>query len=69
MLGHKGYYPSGAQQISNNRLFIMFYSKTDKHYKDAIMRSMAKADGVVQAVLATEALGEGVNFVGPTTPQ
>ena len=51
-------------QISDNRLFGMYHSKTADHNKEVIMHSMAKKDGVVRVVFATMALGRGVNFVG-----
>ena len=66
-LRDKSYYPPGAEQISDNRLFGMFHSKTDDHNKDVIMRSMTKTDGVVRVVFATMALGMGVNFAGLNT--
>ena len=66
-LGDKSYHPPGAEQISDNRLFGMFHSKTDDHNKDVIMHSMTKEDGVVRVVFATMALGMGVNFAGLNT--
>ena len=61
-LGDKSYYPPGAEQISDNRLFGMYHSKRDDHNKDVIMKSMNKLDGVVRVVFATMALGMRVNF-------
>ncbi len=58
----KSYYPPGAEQISNNRLFGMYHSRTDEHNKQVIMESMGKVDGTVRIVFATMALGMGVNF-------
>ncbi len=66
-LRDKSYYPAGAEQISNNRLFGMYHSRTDEHNKGVIMESMGKADGTVRVVFATMALGMGVNFVGLCT--
>ena len=63
-LGDKSYHPPGSEQISDNRLFGMYHSKTDDHNKEVIMQSMGKADGTVRVVFATMALGMGVNFVG-----
>ena len=57
------YYPSGAVEISDNRLFGMFHAQTPQHDKDVILSSMQK-DGIVRVVFATVALGMGVNFVG-----
>ena len=62
-LGSKSYYPQGAKEISDNRLFGMFHSSTSPHNKDVILNSMTKPEGVVRVVFATMALGMGVNFV------
>ena len=66
-LGEQSYHPIGAIPISDNQLFGMFHSNTTPHNKDVIMKSMQKEDGVVRIVLATIALGMGVNFVGLNT--
>ncbi len=63
-LRDKSYYPPGAEEISNNRLFGMYHSRTDEHNKEVIMESMNKADGTIHVVFATMALGMGVNFIG-----
>lgn len=63
-LGDKSYYPHGAPELCENRLFAMFHSSTPKHNKDAVLRSMIKESGIVRVVFATTALGMGVNFVG-----
>ena len=55
------YYPTGAEKISDNRLFGMFHSCTDGHNKKVIMNSLSRADGVVRVVFATMALGMGVD--------
>ncbi len=57
-----GYYPPGAEQVSNNRMFGMFHSCTDKHNKAVIMESLGQPDGVVRIVFATMAIGMGVDF-------
>ena len=63
-LGKQSYYPDGAEQISDNRLFGMFHSDTPTHNKEVILKSMGKEDGVARFVFATVALGMGVNFKG-----
>ncbi len=63
-LGDRSYYPPGAEQVSSNRLFEMYHSRTDEHNKQVVMESMSKADGTIRVVFATMALGMGVNFVG-----
>ena len=63
-LGVDSYYPLGAEQVSDNRLFGMFHAQIPQHNKDVILTSMQREDGVVRVVFATVALGMGVNFVG-----
>ena len=63
-LGKDSYYPLGAPEVSDHRLFGMFHANTPVHNKDVILRSMLVEDGVVRIVFATVALGMGVNFVG-----
>ena len=67
VLGDRGYYPSGAEQVSDNRLYGMYHAKTDDYNKDVIMKSLADPKGVVRVVFATMALGMGVSFTGLTT--
>ena len=64
VLGEKSYYPQGAPELCENRLFAMFHSSTLKHNKDVVLRNMIEESGVVRIVFATTALGMGVNFVG-----
>ena len=66
-LKEKSYYPSGAEQISDNRLFGMYHSNTAAHNKDVILKGMSSKDGTIRVVFATTALGMGVNFVGLKT--
>ena len=61
-LGDSSYYPAGAEQISDNRLFGMFHSNTPEHNKDVILKSLTDLNGVVRVVFATVALGMGVNL-------
>ena len=61
-LGEKSYYPSGAEHLSDNRLFGMYHSCTDEHNKQVIVHSFSQPDGVVHVVFATMALGMGVDF-------
>ena len=61
-LGEKSYYPSGAEHLSDNRLFGMYHSCTDEHNKQVIVHSFSQPDGVVRVVFATMALGMGVDF-------
>jgi len=52
------YYPSGASQLSNNRLFGMFHAKTPEHSKDVIVQSLQDLKGVVRIVFASMAIGK-----------
>ena len=63
-LGDKSYYPSGAPELCENRLFAMFHSSMPKHNKEVVLQSMTKESGIIRVVFATTALGMGVNFVG-----
>ena len=62
-MGDQSYYPSDAEQISDNRLIGMLHSNTPDHNKQMILRSLVKSDGVVRVVFVTMALGIGVDFV------
>ena len=66
-LGDSSYYPSGSDQVSDNRLFGMYHANTPSHNKDVILQSMQKEDEVVRVVFATIALGMGVNFAALNT--
>ena len=66
-LGTSSYYPSGASQLSDNRLFGMFHSQTPQYNKDVILKSLAESDGVVRVVFATIALGMGIDLRGVNT--
>ena len=61
-LGEASYYPFGAPQISDNRLFGMYHSNTPHHNKDVILKRLGSTERVVRVVFATVALGMGINF-------
>ena len=61
-LGDGSYYPPGAEQVSDNRLFGMFHANTPQHNKEVILSSLTRPDGVVRVVFATVALGMGINL-------
>ena len=56
-LGAESYYPTGATEISDNRLFGVFHAQTPQHNKDVILTNMQSADGVIRVVFAAIALG------------
>lgn len=62
MLGDRSYYPIGAAQVIDNRLFEMYHSSTPQHNKDIMLSSFTKSDGVLRVVFATVALGMGINL-------
>ena len=62
VLQDASYYPSDAEHISDNRLFVMFHSCTDEHNKRVVMSSLRESDSVLRVVFATMALGMGVDF-------
>ena len=66
-LADASYYPPGAVQRSENRLFGMFHSNTPQHNKDVILQSLLRPDGIVRIVFATVALGMGVYLQGVNT--
>ena len=61
-LGDAIYFPTGADNTSDNRLFGMFHAKTDDYNKSVILSSLSHPQGTVRVVFATMALGMGVNF-------
>ena len=63
-LGRLSYYPDGADEMSDNRLFGIYHANTPDHNKEVILRSMEQESGVVRVVFATVALGMGVNLAG-----
>lgn len=66
-LGSSSYYPAGADQVSDNRLFGMYHSCTPQYNKDVILRSLTVPDGVVRVVFGTVALGMGIDLRGVNT--
>lgn len=66
-LGSASYWPSGAAELSDNRLFGMFHACTPQHNKDVILKSLMIPDGTVRVVFATVALGMGINMQGVNT--
>ena len=61
-LGVSSYYPPGATELSENRLFGMYHSCTPQHNKDVILESLRDPKGVVRVVFATVALGMGIDL-------
>lgn len=66
-LGSASYHPLGADQKSNNRLFAMFHAGTIPRLKDFVLTNLNDPNGVVRVVIATVALGMGVDLQGVNT--
>ncbi len=45
-----------------NKLFAMFHSKTPKYIQDSILQLFIKPDSCIRVVIATSALGMGINI-------
>ena len=66
-LGSTQYYPPGAPEVSDNRLFVMYHANTPEHSKEVIIQSLLDADGVVRVVFASVAMGMGIDLRGVNT--
>ena len=60
-MGKSQYYPPSAPELSENRLFGMFYAST-QHSKDVIMGSLQDCHGTVGVVFASVAMGMGIDL-------
>ena len=58
-LGKDSYYPSGAEQTSDTRLFGMYHSNTPQYNKGVIFKNISRPDRIIRIVFATVALGMG----------
>lgn len=63
-LGSSQYYPPGAPEITDNRLFGMFHARTPQHSKDVIISSLQDPNGVVRVVFASVTMGMGIDLQG-----
>lgn len=61
-LGPSSYFPVGAPELSENRIFGMYHSCTPQHNKDVILESLRNPKGIVRVVFATVALGMGIDL-------
>ena len=66
-MGKSQYYPPSAPELSENRLFDMFHTSTPQHSKDVIMGSLQDCHGTVRVVLASVAMGMGIDLHGVDT--
>ena len=63
-LGSSQYYPPGAPELSQNRIFGMFHASTPQHSKDIIIKSLLDPHGLVRVVFASVAMGMGIDLRG-----
>lgn len=63
-LGKKARHPVGAKDVSANRLVDMYHSATPEDVKIHIINSLNDPLSVLRVVIATSALGMGVDFKG-----
>ena len=61
-LGAESYYPEDSPKISRNRLFSMYHRSTKKELQESIIESLTNPEGICRVVIATVALGLGINF-------
>ena len=59
-LGAKMFFQS--RQEVPNRLVAMYHHSTKQHIKDAVLSSLLDSSGTIRVVIATSALGMGVNM-------
>ena len=62
MLGAASHYPEGADKLTTNRLFAMYHAGTIPRIKNVVLSSFSETHGVVRVVIATVALGMGVDL-------
>ena len=63
-LGSKFRHPAGAEDIPGNRLVDMFHSETNEDVKADICRSLKDPSSTLRVIIASSALGMGVDFTG-----
>ena len=62
ILGHEQYFPLGADQIPENRLFSQFHSPQTAAMKDQILHELGCSYSKLRVVFATVAMGMGVDI-------
>ncbi len=60
--GQRSVHPPGASNVSSNRVVDMFHSMTSDSVKNHIIQTLRDPQPVLRVVLATSALGMGVDF-------
>ena len=63
-LGTKAYYPPSATKTSENRMVAMYHSGTSPSVQEVVLASLNDPNGKVRIIIATTALGMGVDIKG-----
>jgi len=63
-LGAKAYYPPCATKTSENRMVAMYHSGTSPSIQEVVLSSLNDPNGKVRIIIATTALGMGVDIKG-----
>lgn len=63
-LQDKAYWPPNSQKKSTNRMIAMYHSGTSHKIQQHVLSSLKDPQGSVRIVIATSALGMGVDFKG-----
>ena len=66
-MGKSQYYPPSAPERSEHHLFGLFHASTPQHSKDVIMGRLQDCHGTVRVVLASAAMGMGIDLHGVDT--
>ena len=64
LLQEKSVFPAGSDDVAKNRLVDMFHSEHSDKIKQQIINSLSDPSSVLRVVIATSALGMGVDFKG-----
>ena len=63
-LGSKAYYPPCATNTSENRMVAMYHNGTSPSIQEVVLASLKDPNGKVRIIIATTALGMGVDIKG-----
>ena len=63
-LGDKSYWPNSSRKKSTNRIIAMYHSGTASKIQEHVLSSLKDLEGSVRIVIATTALGMGVDIKG-----
>lgn len=63
-LGDKCYWPNSSRKKSTNRIIAMYHSGTASKIQEHVLSSLKDPEGSVRIVIATTALGMGVDIKG-----